>query len=498
MHRPDTTDPAYAERLAASVAPRHGWRAVVDPQRPYRWNIRRLGLGRVLDIGCGVGRNLSHLDGNGVGVDHNADSVRIARARGLAAYTTDEFTGSVDDRPGSFDSLLFAHVLEHMTPPDATALVRSYLPYLRPGGRVAVICPQERGQASDATHVTFLDAAAITELLLGTDVTVERTTSFPLPRAAGRVFTHNETVVVGRWGARTPEGQPLWSAADKEPTMFRKKTRPSAETATPQAAPAPARATVLDQYVRTAPTNQNAIDVFAGEWTSALPAEADVQAGAVPLFADPRITWLIDHVGGVDGFRVLELGPLEGGHSAMLHQAGASVVAIESNTRAYLKCLVVKEILDLPRCHFLLGDFVPYLQACTDRFDLMLASGVLYHSPDPLAMLEAMGRTADRIAIWTHYFEPAVVAADPGKERMFVPEPERVSWRGHDLVLHRRNYLESLEWTGFCGGPESSALWMERDGLLTVLAELGYSKLTIESDDHANPNGACIMLCAER
>ncbi len=199
MDRPDTTDPAYAARLAASVAPRTGWRKLLDPQHPYRWNIRRLGLGRVLDIGCGVGRNLAHLDGNGVGLDHNAESIRIARERGLTAYVSDEFAGSPDDRPGSFDSLLFAHVLEHMTPPEATALVRSYLPYLRTGGRVAVICPQERGQASDATHVTFLDAAAITAILRDADVAVECTASFPLPRAAGRVFTHNETVVVGRW-----------------------------------------------------------------------------------------------------------------------------------------------------------------------------------------------------------------------------------------------------------------------------------------------------------
>ena len=283
--------------------------------------------------------------------------------------------------------------------------------------------------------------------------------------------------------------------------MFRQRVRRGVVAAPgPETSPDASRPTgsILDQYVRDAPTSQLAVDVFAGEWSSRFPDGAGIAAGSVPLFEDPRITWVADQMGGVDGKRVLELGPLEAGHSYMLHQGGATVVAIEANTRAYLKCLIVKEIMQLDRCSFLLGDFVPYLDTTPERFDLLLASGVLYHSPDPVALLTAMARIADRVAIWTHYYEPDVVAADENKARMFVPAVEQVEWRGHQLHLHRRNYLESLQWSGFCGGPESSALWMERDDLITVLTELGLGTITVQADDLENPNGACVMLCAER
>ena len=195
---PATAGAAYTKRLESSVEHRSGWRRLLDPQRPYRWNIRRLGLGRVLDVGCGVGRNLSHLDGNGVGIDHNPTSIEIARSRGLTAYTSDEFATAPEAQPRSFDSVLFAHVLEHLTQGEATDLVRQYVPFVRTGGLVVVICPQQRGQASDPTHVTYLPGAEIASLLRECDVRVERTRSFPFPSWAGRWFTHNETIVVGR------------------------------------------------------------------------------------------------------------------------------------------------------------------------------------------------------------------------------------------------------------------------------------------------------------
>lgn len=264
--------------------------------------------------------------------------------------------------------------------------------------------------------------------------------------------------------------------------------------------PAPKTASlgILDEYVRSLPSSQNAIDLFVGEWSSQFPTERHLEAGTVPLFEDPRISWAIEQMGGVRNRRVLELGPLEGGHTAMLDAAGALVLAIESNSRAYVKCLITKEVLGLTNSRFLLGDFDPYLAETPDRFDLVIASGVLYHSPDPLRLLSSMARVSDRVALWTHYFDEEIVASRPDLLRVFIDEPEVVEWQGIQRTLHRRRYLDSLEWGGFCGGPEASAIWLERDELLDSLQRCGFKDIKIQSDDRENKNGACIMLIASK
>jgi SAM-dependent methyltransferase len=154
--------------------------------------------------------------------------------------------------------------------------------------------------------------------------------------------------------------------------------------------------------------------------------------------------------------------------------------------------------MGLSRCRFQLGDFVPFMQETDERFDFVVSSGVLYHQTDPLGFLEAVARVGRRVAIWTHYFDPSIVAADPAQARFFLPEPEIVEWSELQISLHRRNYLESLGWGGFCGGPATSVLWMERDDLFAVLHRLGYDRIEVMHDDRTHPFGARIMLFAEQ
>lgn len=180
----------YAERLLRKQ--RVWWKRALNVQAPYQWNIRRQRLGRTLDIGCGIGRNLANLPAGSVGVDHNARAIQVATASGVNAMTVDDFLASELAIPESFDGILVAHVIEHLSRDDARSLMTTYLPYLKPGGRTFLVCPQERGYASDATHVEFVDGHALQELAQDVGLVPETWFSFPFPRWAGKAFIYNE------------------------------------------------------------------------------------------------------------------------------------------------------------------------------------------------------------------------------------------------------------------------------------------------------------------
>lgn len=186
----------YAERL--STVQGTWWKRLFPVQAAYAWNLRRLDLGFVLDVGCGVGRDLENLRGNGIGVDVSETAVRFCREKGFEAYLKSEFDASGIASRHTFDSVLIAHVLEHMTRLEAVALLDEYRPLARAGGKIVLICPQERGYASDESHVTFLDSHDLIEIAHEAGLAVERVYSFPFPRRLGKLFVYNESVVVAR------------------------------------------------------------------------------------------------------------------------------------------------------------------------------------------------------------------------------------------------------------------------------------------------------------
>jgi hypothetical protein len=240
-------------------------------------------------------------------------------------------------------------------------------------------------------------------------------------------------------------------------------------------------------YESSAPSRKSAIALFRGEWVSQLPN--GLGGGSVPLFDDERIGWLGRQV-DLSGRSVLELGPLEGGHSYMLERFGAGrIVAIEANRRAYLRCLVVKEILGLHRVEFLCGDFVEYLRQTEETFDLCLASGVLYHMREPNEMLQLAARASDRLYLWTHYYDAELIRANPQVAAHF-PSGEGPPFRFE--------YHEARDAATFCGSGGRHSNWLDRATIITQLRELGFDRLDFAFEDPRHQHGPAMAILAQR
>jgi Protein of unknown function (DUF1698) len=240
-------------------------------------------------------------------------------------------------------------------------------------------------------------------------------------------------------------------------------------------------------YEDALPSGQTAVDVFRGEWVSQLPD--GLVSGGVPLFADERIDWLASQI-DLAGCTVLELGPLEGGHSFMLERFGAErVVAIEANRRAYLRCLVVKEILGLRRVEFLCGDLIEYLRETEQTFGLCLASGILYHMRDPFEMLRLAARVSDQLYLWTHYYDAELIHANP-QVAVHFPSDEGPPFRFE--------YQESRNARRFCGSGGRHSNWLDRASIIRVLGELGFDRLEFAFDEPNHQNGPAVAIFARQ
>ena len=242
------------------------------------------------------------------------------------------------------------------------------------------------------------------------------------------------------------------------------------------------------------PSAQTATDVFRDRWASNLTPVLGVSGtGSAQLFEGddrPTLAAAAFGTGGrLDGMDVLELGPLEGGHSYQLERLGArSIVAVEANVEAYLKCLIVKEILSLRRSRFLLGDVLKYVTTDPPRFDLVFCSGILYHMSDPVKLIRAIAAITDRCFVWAHYFDH--------NNHNVEHHPSEHTVGGFRTTYWTHSYGDKT--SAFWGGIKASAAWLERGALLGAFRHFGLDEIEVIRDDQLFVNGPNIMFCARR
>lgn len=255
----------------------------------------------------------------------------------------------------------------------------------------------------------------------------------------------------------------------------------------------------LNKYIVKFPDPQNALNLFENEWASSLPPPFNtLKAGKSPLFEDDRIEWAIKELGGIQNKSVLELGPLEGGHAYMLQNHGAaSVTSIEANPRAFLKCLIIKQMLKLERVEFLCGDFMEYLRANHKSFDLCLASGVLYHMSSPIELISLIAKSASKMVLWTHYYDPEICMKSAFLKKRF-SKTTTDTFQSFEHTLYQYSYGSARTWNKFCGGPEAITRWLSRQDILDACRHFGFTDVQIAHENRDNPNGPSFTIVARK
>jgi 2-polyprenyl-3-methyl-5-hydroxy-6-metoxy-1,4-benzoquinol methylase len=128
----------------------------------------------MLDLGCGDGSLLAHLQAcgftNARGVDCSTEQARAAVARGVSATQGDLFE-TLAAAPAAFDAILLIDVIEHMTKPELARLGHLLRSALRPGGLLVVQTPNGEGVGAgrivygDLTHETIFNESSLGQYL---------------------------------------------------------------------------------------------------------------------------------------------------------------------------------------------------------------------------------------------------------------------------------------------------------------------------------------------
>ena len=139
----------------------------------YREVIARLGSGRVLDVGCGVGLETARFCGEGrsvIGVDYDADTAALARhdfgpggPKGADADFVAMDGGRLGFRSGAFDVVCSSHIIEHFVMPEHH--VAEIARVCADDGTVFILTPNRPADFENPFHVYLFEADELASML---------------------------------------------------------------------------------------------------------------------------------------------------------------------------------------------------------------------------------------------------------------------------------------------------------------------------------------------
>ena len=132
----------------------------------YREVLVRIGPGRFLDVGCGVGDGTTTFLGDGrlvVGVDYDPETARVAHKESPDLRTACMDGERLGVRDGSFDWICSSHLIEHFVAPEGHVAEVSRA--LAPGGTAFFITPNAPADFENPFHVHPFEADQLAAML---------------------------------------------------------------------------------------------------------------------------------------------------------------------------------------------------------------------------------------------------------------------------------------------------------------------------------------------
>jgi len=191
---------------------------------------------------------------------------------------------------------------------------------------------------------------------------------------------------------------------------------------------------------------------------------------------DLRTKVLLEACGGhLDGKTIVDLGCLEGGFSVAFARLGArQVVGIEAREVSFQRCEIIRKLLSLKNLEFVHGDVKAELTRLA-RFDVVFASGILYHVSDPYSLLELIHQTCREVALLdTH------VARSDAPSHNCSTELIARSFRGREHLGRifpeyplgvSSEQRETLHWAAWSN---NESFWPLEDELRRMLRDVGF------------------------
>lgn len=210
-----------------------------------------------------------------------------------------------------------------------------------------------------------------------------------------------------------------------------------------------------------------------GPWVTGFTIEGLHYGGSYQAASDSRLSLFLRKV-SIEGKRVLEFGPLEGGHTLALARAGAGeIVAVEGRPDNHGRCLLIKDLFGLDNVTFQLGDIRDVTHDSHGAFDVAIALGVLYHLPDPDRLLGQLVEIAPLTLLWTHVADEG----HPEKAPEGKLDSQYGTFRGKVLAEDTTHALSAMD---------RDIIWLYRQDLFDLIQAVGFRECRILKEWPAN------------